>query len=122
MVKKLKSPRRLAALAVFAIIAVSAFGFAAQNTVPASKAGTGTGGVSGYTVSNIHYVLDTTDGTTATGANFTLSAAASTVFATIQGVASGACTNTSGNNWSCTFASPQSIGVAFDTFGVNAAQ
>lgn len=57
MVKKLKSPRRLAALAVFAIVAMSAFGFAAANTVNPSNAGDGVGDVSGGTVSNIHYVL-----------------------------------------------------------------
>lgn len=122
MVKKLKSPRRLAALAIFAVIAVSAFGFAATNTVPASKAGTGTGGVSGYTVDRISYVLDSTDGTTATGVTFRLDDDATTVYATMQGVVSNQCTNTGGHNWSCTFATPQSIGAGFETFGVNAAQ
>ncbi len=45
MVKKMKSPRRLIALAVFAIIAMSAFGFAAVNTIAdGGKAGDGYGG------------------------------------------------------------------------------
>ena len=42
MVKRMKSPRRLVALAVFAIVAMSAFGFAAANTMPANtRAGDG---------------------------------------------------------------------------------
>ncbi|MBK9341888.1 MAG: hypothetical protein IPN07_02330 [Dehalococcoidia bacterium] len=47
MIKSMKSPRRLAAVAVFAIVAMSAFGFAATNSVPDSHAGDGTGEVSG---------------------------------------------------------------------------
>ena len=47
MVNKMKSPRRLIALAIFAIVAMSAFGFAATNTVDASNAGDGNDGVSG---------------------------------------------------------------------------
>jgi hypothetical protein len=61
IIRNLRSGRRLAVLAVFAIVAVSAFGFAASNIVPDSKAGDGQGAVSGYTVSNIHYVLDGAD-------------------------------------------------------------
>ncbi|HNM78090.1 MAG TPA: hypothetical protein PKI89_06995 [Tepidiformaceae bacterium] len=123
MVKKMKSPRRLAALAVFAIIAVSAFGFAATNTMPgANRAGTGTDAVSGYVVTNIHYVLDA-EGDDATAVTFTLNAPASTVYATMQGVASQQCTAGVGpNTWTCAFTTPQSIGGGFTSFGVNAAQ
>ena len=60
-IRNLRSGRRLAVLAVFAIVAVSALGFAAANTVPASKAGDGENTITGYTVTNVHYVLDTTD-------------------------------------------------------------
>lgn len=61
IIRNLKSRRRLAALAVFAIVALSAFGFAAANTVPASKAGDGAGAITGYAVSNVHYNLNATD-------------------------------------------------------------
>ncbi len=61
IIRNLRSGRRLAVLAVFAIVAVSALGFAAANTVPASKAGDGEGAVSGYTVTNVHYGLNATD-------------------------------------------------------------
>ncbi|MCC6961425.1 MAG: hypothetical protein IT301_16380 [Dehalococcoidia bacterium] len=127
MVKKMKSPRRLAALAVFAIIAVSAFGFAATNTMPgANRAGTGTDAVSGYVVTNIHYVLNSS-GDAATAVEFTLNGPASTVVATMSAannatVASNPCTNITGNSWSCGFGSPVSIGADFTTLGVNAAQ
>lgn len=127
MVKKMKSPRRLAALAVFAIIAVSAFGFAATNTMPGdNRAGTGTDTVSGYVVTNIHYVLNTA-GTHATDVTFTLDAPARTVRATMQGVASQQCTPYTGtgipaNSWTCHFSTAQPIGPTFTTLGVNAAQ
>ena len=42
-------------------IATTAIGFAASNTVPASKAGDGTGAVSGYTITNISYTLNATN-------------------------------------------------------------
>ncbi len=42
-------------------IATATLGFAASNTVPASKAGDGTGAVSGYIITNITYTLDATD-------------------------------------------------------------
>ncbi|MBK6318296.1 MAG: hypothetical protein IPF51_05865 [Dehalococcoidia bacterium] len=47
MIKSMKSPRRLAAVAVFAIVAMSAFGFAATNTFPGGGAGDGAGDVAG---------------------------------------------------------------------------
>ncbi len=41
-------------------IAGGASAFTASNTVPASTAGAGAGAVSGYTVTNMHYSLNTT--------------------------------------------------------------
>ena len=57
MVKKLKSPRRLIALAIFSIVALSAFGFAASNSVSESNAGDGSDDVTGGAATSIHYVL-----------------------------------------------------------------
>ncbi|MBK7126242.1 MAG: hypothetical protein IPH65_10080 [Dehalococcoidia bacterium] len=57
MIKSMKSPRRLAAVAVFAIVAMSAFGFAATNAVPDSVAGDGAGDVSGGDVTDIEWML-----------------------------------------------------------------
>jgi hypothetical protein len=60
MLKKLKSPRRLAALAIFAVVAMSAFGFAAANTFSqgGGVAGDGHTAVSGGDVTNIHYTVN----------------------------------------------------------------
>lgn len=126
IIRNLRSGRRLAVLAVFAIVAVSALGFAAQNTVPESKAGDGDGLISGYDVSNIEYTLDTTNPATITGVSFSLDAAATTVVATIdQGASpseSSSCTNTSGFDWSCdSFGTDPSVELA-DGLRVVAAQ
>ena len=43
-----------------AAVAGGAYAFTAANTVPASNAGAGSGAVSGYTVTNVHYALDAT--------------------------------------------------------------
>jgi hypothetical protein len=55
------SPLRLVvALVAVGAIAGGAYAFTAANTVPNSNAGAGTGSVSGYTVTNLHYALDST--------------------------------------------------------------
>ena len=46
-----------AALAAVAI-AAGAYAFTASNTVPATNAGSGSGAITGYTVSNVAYTLD----------------------------------------------------------------
>jgi hypothetical protein len=59
-------------MAIFAVVAVSAFGFAAANTVPASNAGDGSGAINGYTVSAISYSLDGTNPSLLDSVDFTL--------------------------------------------------
>ncbi len=92
-------------LTVFVIIvlAVSAYAFAAANTVPDTKAGAGQGTVSGYTVSLIHYDLNATDPSTIDDVTFTLDAAADNV--QIKLVSSGStwytCTDQGSNSWKC---------------------
>ncbi len=110
IIRNLRSGRRLAVLAVFAIVAVSALGFAATNTVPGSKAGDGTGGITGYGVSNIHYVLDSSNPAEVDEVHFTLDASATTVRVAVEGTNSSSCTNPSGNDWECTM--PDGVGVA----------
>jgi len=55
--------RRKLAAAVGVIVALGigagAYAFTASNTVPSSTAGAGAGAVTGYTVTNLHYNLDT---------------------------------------------------------------
>jgi hypothetical protein len=52
--------RTLIGVVVAMAIAGGAYAFTAANTVPATTAGAGSGVVSGYTVTNIHYALDAT--------------------------------------------------------------
>jgi hypothetical protein len=61
------------AIVAFAFAAV-ATAYAAANTVPASKAGDGSGAITGYTVSAIHYVLASPP-TTINSVTFTLDSA-----------------------------------------------
>lgn len=79
LIATLLRPRLLIATAMALLIAGSAYGYAATNTVPDSKAGDGAGTVSGYTVSNIVYVLETTDSSKMDKVTFTLDATADTV-------------------------------------------
>lgn len=57
-------PRTLAAVAVWLILAVSAYGFAAANVVEQSAVGDGETVISGYDVENITYDLNATDPST----------------------------------------------------------
>jgi hypothetical protein len=93
----------LAIVAVVIILAVSTYAFAAANTVPATKAGDGSGVISGYTVSNVVYNLNATNPASLDSVDFTLSAAATQ--AQIKLVAAGStwytCTIVTGNDWTC---------------------
>jgi hypothetical protein len=85
------------------IVSVAAYAFAAANTVPATKAGAGSGVVSGYTVTAVVYNLNATNPSNLDSVDFTLSAAASTV--KIKLVAAGStwydCTVVTGNDFTC---------------------
>lgn len=59
--------------AVAAAVGLSGSAFTASNTVPTSKAGDGSGTVSGYTISNVHYGLKTADPTKFDSITFDLS-------------------------------------------------
>ncbi len=64
---------RLAAVAVLASVLVAGtYAYTAANTVPGSKAGDGSGTVTGYVVSAIHYNLNATTLTNVDSVTFTL--------------------------------------------------
>ena len=70
--------RNIRFLAIFALVLVLAgatYAFAAANTVPASKAGDGSGAISGYVVSAIHYNLNAITPTNIDSVTFTLDSA-----------------------------------------------
>jgi hypothetical protein len=59
--RNLFGPRILLALGFGVLIAAATAALAAANTVPASKGGDGSGAITGYTISNIDYTLNTSD-------------------------------------------------------------
>jgi len=73
--------RIVALLALAVILSAATYGFAAANSVPAGVAGEGSGVISGYTVSNVQYYLDSSDPTQFDHVTFTLDANASDVYA-----------------------------------------
>ncbi|HDD61205.1 MAG: hypothetical protein DRI65_09460 [Chloroflexota bacterium] len=72
--------RILALLALAVILSAATYGFAAANNVPAGVSGEGTGAISGYTVSNVNYFLDSNDPTQFDHVTFTLDANATDVY------------------------------------------
>src|SRR5207248_41845 len=56
-------------------IGVGAYAFTASNTVPSTNVGAGSGTVSGYTVTNLHYTLNATTPTNIDSLTFTVSPA-----------------------------------------------
>ena len=101
----LRNLKVMSILVVVVILAVSAFAFAAANTVPDTKAGDGLGVVSGYTVTNIEYVLNASNPNTLDAVKFDLGAAAATGQVQAQLVATTgtwyACTLDTGTVWEC---------------------
>ncbi len=91
-------------------IVAGTYAFTAANTVPASKAGDGTGTVTGYTVSAIHYTLNAANPANVDSVTFTLDStpvAGSTL--RVQLAAAGSwytCTNAA-TAVSCTTTAPQ---------------
>ena len=73
---KLFSPTRILLVAVVAAaVAGGAYAFTAANTVPATTAGSGSGAVTGYTITNIHYSLNSTTPNNIDSLTFTINPA-----------------------------------------------
>ncbi|MDP2964717.1 MAG: hypothetical protein Q8N39_01615 [Pelolinea sp.] len=71
----IRNLRWVAVLIAILIMATAAYDFADVNIVQIRKAGDGSGAISGYTVSNIHYVLNGTNPFTIDSVTFTLDTA-----------------------------------------------
>ena len=97
-------PRTLLAVMLVLILSVAVYGFAAAKTVPGSYAGDGSGAISGYTISNIHYALNAANPANIQTVTFTINpASAGDVRITMDGATWYTCTNTAGAV-SCTVA------------------
>ena len=97
--------RTLGILVVAAALATGAYAFTATNTVPSSNAGSGSGTISGYTVSGIAYTLNATTPSDIDSMTFTLSATAATAKAKIVSGSTTytSCTIAGGVNVTCNF-------------------
>jgi hypothetical protein len=108
------------------VVSGGAYALTASNTVPTSSAGAGSGTISGYTVSNVHYNLNASNPQNIDSVTFTLDTAppaGSTV--RVKLVAAGStfysCTNST-TSVSCTTTSPQAAVATADQLLVVAAQ
>jgi hypothetical protein len=132
MFKKLPYLRFIVAAVAALSIAGGAYAFTASNTVPTSTAGAGVGAVSGYTVTNLHYGLNTTTPTNIDSLSFTVSpvipstGTGKVVVAaalTTGGPNSYTCTsNTAGDTVTCATTSPQLTADKLTSVTVVAAQ
>jgi len=122
----------IVAVGVGLLIAGGAYAFTASNTVPNATVGAGTGTVSGYTITSMHYTLDATTPTNIDSVSFqispvvpstssgkvVISAALST-----GGPNSYTCTtDTTGANVTCATTSPQLTATLLTGITVVAAQ
>lgn len=113
----------LAALVVAGVLASAAYAFTATNTVPASTAGSGSGAISGYTVSAIAYTLNATTPTNLDQVAFTIAPTTAAVVK-IQLAAAGSwytCANAAGSV-TCNTTSPQATVAAATNLTVVATQ
>jgi|SRR5581483_10573692 len=81
--KKNKTTRTLLVIALVALVMAATYAFTASNTVPGSQAGSGSGAISGYSVSNIHYTADATTPDNMDSVSFDLDNAAGDVKVTV---------------------------------------
>jgi hypothetical protein len=105
----MNSINKKALIVFFCLLILTALGaMAASNTVPATKAGEGSGIISGYVVTSVQYVLNS-DPSKIDQVKFTLDGSATTVKAKLDASTTTyyACTVITGNNWGCATTSPQ---------------
>lgn len=101
-----KSTRFFVVLFLVLVLSMATYAYAAANSLTESGAGDGTQAISGYTVSNIHYVLDSTNPSNISAVTFSLAPTAgagpatSVVAQVAPSTAWSTCTLTSGT-WSC---------------------
>jgi hypothetical protein len=115
--------RYLLAALLALLVAVGAYAFTASNTVGTSRVGSGSQTISGYTISNISYQLNSSDPTKLDQVTFTIAPASATTVK-IQLTSGGAwysCTNSSGSV-TCATTSPQADPASPDNLTVVASE
>jgi hypothetical protein len=132
MLKKLPFARFIVAAVAAGAIAGGAYAFTASNTVPTSTAGAGSGTVSGFTVTNVHYGLDTTTPANIDTLTFNVSpsipntgsgkVAVQTALTTGGPNTYSCTTNTAGDTVTCATTSPQLTADKLSSVTVVAAQ
>ena len=75
MLRHVSQAKMLVALIAVLIVGGGVYAFTASNTVPATTAGSGSGVVSGYTITNVHYTLNATTPGNIDAVSFTISPA-----------------------------------------------
>ena len=106
-------------------IVAGTYAFTAANTVPNSKAGDGTGTVTGYVLSSVHYNLNATNPANVDAVTFTLDQAApagSTIKAQLAPAGSWYSCTATGTSVSCATTSPQATVLATTALRVVAAE
>jgi len=106
-----KRPRLVAAIVAAGVLGIGTYAFTATNTVPASYAGSGSGTISGYTVSSVQYVLATANPSNIDKVTFTLDASATVVKAKLLSSSSTYtdCTISGGTSVTCDFSPDVSV-------------
>jgi hypothetical protein len=120
----LRRRRRTVLVGLLAIVlGAAAFAYTATNTVPGSNAGSGSGTISGYTITGVAYTLNSTTPTNLDQVAFTISpTTTSTVKAQLASGGSWySCTNTAGSV-TCNTTSPQATVAAATQLTVVATQ
>lgn len=103
------SKRMIGLFGLVLLLSLAAYGFAAANTLPETGAGDGQNTISGYTVTNVTYVLNSTTPSTIDSVSFDIAPTAGASAPTTVKVklVSGSstwfgCTKGTGTTWSCT--------------------
>jgi len=115
--KVTKTRRTLGAVLIAGVVATASYAIMAANTVPGTRAGDGSGTISGYTVSNVQYTLNASDPGNIDAVTFALDAAppagATTKIQLSSGGAWYSCTSGSpATNQSCATTAPTQATVA----------
>jgi hypothetical protein len=89
---------------VILVVAGFTYAYAATNTVGPSEAGDGSGTISGYAISAVHYNLNATTPSLIDSVTFTISASAATVKISLDGGTTYYSCSIAGTNVTCTTA------------------